>query len=580
MVLLYAGAKSQASNVGTERINMTDLQWQELVEKTRQGDKNAFASLYKETRRSVYFTALSLLANEENAKDVMQDTFIAAIEKLPDLKDAAKFPKWVNSIAVNKCRRYFRAHSEDSVDEMTEQGIDISDDSFIPDNYVDDEIRRKVMMNIIKNELSDAQRQTIIMYYYNEMSLQDIAEAMDCPLKTVSSRLVSAREKIRKAVITYEKKNDDRLHAALPVSVLTLILRKEAESQSVPDIPLTLFSKTLTDAAAKASASTAMKGTVAGGKIMTGAIKAKILAGVAAVLIAGGAITGVAIYQNKDTQKKHLTRRAEETKESSVEVVSDEKEDEKLVGNTTSEMTDLAAETSETALPEFPKLTHDSEETINSARANSESVLLKFGFKDPYMYGDPSEGDVPVKVFGNIYYFAGESGNYTDEEVKNEVIAALKDSLDYFSSESVYTDDLLSHCIEMEQWVQAVLANDKQIYIDRIEFASVSRYEAPASEDSKVDEDLVGTWSVDQDGQYGEITFNADGTGLAVMFTDQTHSTVVDSLEFNWYVENGKLSLPAVDPTLSDPIVSYSIEGDKLIIGNEDLTLEYTKKAE
>ena len=566
---------------------MTDLQWQELVEKTRQGDKNAFGSLYKETRRSVYFTALSLLANEENAKDVMQDTFIAAIEKLPDLKDATKFPKWVNSIAVNKCRRYFRAHSEDSVDEMTEQGIDISDDSFIPDNYVDDEIRRKVMMNIIKNELSDAQRQTIIMYYYNEMSLQDIAEAMDCPLKTVSSRLVSAREKIRKAVITYEKKNDDRLHAALPVSVLTLILRKEAESQSVPDIPLTLFSKTLTDAAAKASASTAIKGTVAGGQIMTGAIKAKILAGVAAVLIAGGAITGVVIYKNKDTQKKHLTRRTEETKESSVEVVSEEKEDEKLVAGEisetselTAETTELVAETSDADLPEFPKLSPGSEEIINNARANSEAVELKFGFKDPYMYGDPSEGDVPVKVFGNIYYFAGESGNYTDEEVKNEVIAALKDSLDYFSSESVYTDDLLYHSIEMEQWVQAVLANDKQIYIDRIEFAGVSRSEAPASEDSKVDEDLVGTWSVDQDGQYGEITFNADGTGLAVMFTDQTHSTVVDSLEFNWYVENGKLSLPAVDPTLSDPIVSYSIEGDKLTIGDEDLTLEYTKKAE
>lgn len=49
----------------------------------------------------------------------MQDTFITAIEKLRDLEDGAKFPKWVNTIAVNKCRRYFRKAHEDSIEEQT-----------------------------------------------------------------------------------------------------------------------------------------------------------------------------------------------------------------------------------------------------------------------------------------------------------------------------------------------------------------------------------------------------------------------------------------------------------------------------
>lgn len=72
---------------------MNDLQWCELVEQTKKGDKKAFEKLYRETNRSVYFTALKLLANEDNAKDVMKDTFMTAIEKLGDLKEGSKFLK-------------------------------------------------------------------------------------------------------------------------------------------------------------------------------------------------------------------------------------------------------------------------------------------------------------------------------------------------------------------------------------------------------------------------------------------------------------------------------------------------------
>lgn len=73
------------------------------------------------------------------------------------------------------------------------------------------------------------------MYYYDEMSVDEIAQAMGCPSKTVSSRLHSSREKIKEAVLIYEKKSGDRLHMLMPVPILTEILRKEAASISVPD---------------------------------------------------------------------------------------------------------------------------------------------------------------------------------------------------------------------------------------------------------------------------------------------------------------------------------------------------------
>ena len=68
---------------------MNDLQRRELVEATKRGDKKAFEELYRDTERSVYFTCLKLLANEDSAKDAMQDTFMTALDKLDTLDDGA-----------------------------------------------------------------------------------------------------------------------------------------------------------------------------------------------------------------------------------------------------------------------------------------------------------------------------------------------------------------------------------------------------------------------------------------------------------------------------------------------------------
>ena len=283
---------------------MNELQWRELVEQTQKGDMDAFEKLYTQTNRSVYFTALKLLANEDNAKDVMQDTYITAIEKLGELHDGAKFPQWVNAIAVNKCRRYFRKPAEDSLDEQTEQGFDLSDDaSFIPDEYVTNEVKRKVVMDIITRVLSDVQRQTVIMYYYNEMSLEQIAQVMDCPVKTVSSRLVSSREKIKEAVLIYEKKQGDRLHCVAVVPILTLILKAEAQSTSVPDIALGVFAKALMDAASSASASTVSTTAVAGGSVKMGFFTGKVIAAVAAGVVAVGGVTAAVVLSKNSSDK-------------------------------------------------------------------------------------------------------------------------------------------------------------------------------------------------------------------------------------------------------------------------------------
>ena len=284
---------------------MNESQWRELVELTRQGNKEAFVKLYNETQRSVYFTALKLTANEDNAKDVMQDTFMTALEKLDTLEDGAKFPQWVNGIAINKCRQYFRKPAAESLDEQTEQGLELKDDeSFIPEEYVTDSAKRKIIMDIITEQLSDVQRQTIILYYYDELSLEQIAEAMDCPLKTVSSRLCSAREKIKAGVLSYEKKHNDKLYSVAAVPVLAVILRMEAQQTVVPqaisEAIINSFGASAaaaagTTAAGTATASTfttAAATTAAGTFVGAATVGAAVSSGAVGVTAAGSAITG------------------------------------------------------------------------------------------------------------------------------------------------------------------------------------------------------------------------------------------------------------------------------------------------
>ena len=274
---------------------MDENNWRSTVEAAGRGDNKAFEVLYRETERSVYFTCLKLLKNEDNAKDVMQDTYMTAIRKLAQLDDGARFPEWINRIAINKCMDQFRKKSEDSLDEMTDMGFDPKDDeNLIPDNYVTDDVKRQVVMDIINNSLSEVQRQTVIIYYYDGLSLEETAGVMDCPVKTVSSRLVTAREKIKEAVLIYEKKNKDRLHVLAPVPILTLLLRMEAQKVSVPDIPLSAFSELLTDVSAAASANTVSTG-IAGGSMKTNFLTGKVIAGVTAGIIAAGGITAAVL---------------------------------------------------------------------------------------------------------------------------------------------------------------------------------------------------------------------------------------------------------------------------------------------
>lgn len=177
-----------------------------LVLQAGQGDRAAFGELYEETGRSVYFNCLKLLGNAQQAEDITQDTFMKALEKLDSLKEPENFSAWVNRIAINNCKMYFRKNPRTAEEESEKIIDDTPDSELIPDDYADSEEKRRIIMNIIDTALTDEQRQTIILFYFDMMSVAEIAEIMECSVGTVTSRLSAARKKIREAVLIYEKK--------------------------------------------------------------------------------------------------------------------------------------------------------------------------------------------------------------------------------------------------------------------------------------------------------------------------------------------------------------------------------------
>ena len=269
-----------------------------LVLQAAQGNKAAFGALYEETGRTVFFSCLKLLGDPQLAEDITQETYLTALQKLGTLAQPENFPAWVNRIGINLCKMHFRNNSapEDNSEEIIEE---IPDEGLIPEEYVSNDAKRKIIMDIIDTVLTEEQRQSVILYYFDMLTVPEIAEVMNCTTGTVTSRLSAARKKIKEAVLIYEENNNDRLHAAVPVFILSKLLNKEASNTVLPK--LTVFTGSASAANAVPDSVTSTK-TISGGKVMFSTVKAKVIAGVCAAAVVGGGITAAVVLSSNGSK--------------------------------------------------------------------------------------------------------------------------------------------------------------------------------------------------------------------------------------------------------------------------------------
>jgi RNA polymerase sigma factor (sigma-70 family) len=188
-----------------------------IVQKVRDGDREAFAVLVERYQRSVYGLAYHHLSHAEEARDAAQDAFVLAYRRLPQLTDPTKFGPWLRQVTVNACRvRHRRERWHDALPESLP----------IPDKTASVETR--LMVREALSCLTPETRLTLTLFYLHEHSHAEIASFLSVPVTTVKSRLRDARARLRKELMPMmqEMLTPDPLPADFTVRVMCDIQAK------------------------------------------------------------------------------------------------------------------------------------------------------------------------------------------------------------------------------------------------------------------------------------------------------------------------------------------------------------------
>ncbi len=208
-----------------------------LVTRAQQGDSTAWDELFKETSDDFNYFALKLVRDENIAQDILQDAYVDMFLGAASLKEPAAFVKWAKKIIYHKSTAHFTKRTEVLIEE-DEEGHSLFDDiaeensEFIPEEALDKDELKSIIRNII-NSLPEEQAAAAMMFYFDEMSIKDIAEVQGVNENTVKSRLTYARRAIKAAIEEYEKKNGIKLHSAMLLPLLLSVFSAEKAASAL-----------------------------------------------------------------------------------------------------------------------------------------------------------------------------------------------------------------------------------------------------------------------------------------------------------------------------------------------------------
>lgn len=178
---------------------------EELIFKVKAKDMTAFRRLYDLYREKVYFTAYSILRDKQLSEDALQEVFVKVYTRINDLKVAQRFEVWLYRIAVNVARDiYSKKRLISCVSLENEEGdtIDLADcsEDTIPEQII---LNREASKELIKAiyDLPEYHKIPLILYYFDNMSIEDIAFIMECSTGTIKSRLHHGKKALRKRLI-------------------------------------------------------------------------------------------------------------------------------------------------------------------------------------------------------------------------------------------------------------------------------------------------------------------------------------------------------------------------------------------
>ncbi len=175
---------------------------EELVALSIGGDVESFNQLVLRWERPIFALAYRVIGREEEARDVVQETFLRAFRGIGNFRGQAKFSSWVYRIALNLCRDWMRRERRNPILPSPE-GVDVIELAAEqgPVESIEDLVARNDMSKVVADlmtRLPEEQRTAIILKEYHGMTFQEIADLQGVPLSTVKTRLYQGLNVLRR----------------------------------------------------------------------------------------------------------------------------------------------------------------------------------------------------------------------------------------------------------------------------------------------------------------------------------------------------------------------------------------------
>lgn len=175
---------------------------EQLVERALAGDREAFGEVVRRWERKIYALAYGLTGNVEEARDAAQETFIAAYRNLQGFRGEAKVSSWLHRIAVNQCitrQRRARVRAETAL----EDEVEAAGEEFLgsgarqsPAHATESKERAAAVRRAVAS-LPQELREVVLMKEFEDLTFQQIADALGIPLSTAKNRLYTALGQLR-----------------------------------------------------------------------------------------------------------------------------------------------------------------------------------------------------------------------------------------------------------------------------------------------------------------------------------------------------------------------------------------------
>lgn len=311
---------------------MIDQNLDAAIEQIRSGNQQGFQILYDKTHNYVYTQARNFLKNESDANDLVQEVYIAAYRSIDSLETNQKIYGWLCGITFRQATKLMRKQKDILLvdeDAAFDTIVDFDED-IQPEAAFDKKTSAQILMDLI-DKLPEIQKAVLFAYYYEEMSIKEIANACSCSEGTIKSRLNYARKNLKDLISETEQKDGIKLHSfSLPLLLLTLKMYTDshamqlATAQQVYQGCLSHLALQLQDGVIMSATQTVTSNAlhVAGKTIST-----KMATVIATALIGSGMVLGYLgseIHHNRTNTENVTTEITENTSEISTENITTE----------------------------------------------------------------------------------------------------------------------------------------------------------------------------------------------------------------------------------------------------------------